>query len=41
MDIVPILIALLAVFGFIAAIAGVESRDGFDRDGVGLDARPR
>jgi hypothetical protein len=41
MDIVPIFISLLAVLGFVAAVAGVESRDGFDHDGVGLDARPR
>ena len=41
MDIISIVIPLLAVFGVIAAVAGVESRDGFDRDGVGLDARLR
>lgn len=26
-------LSILAVFGTVAAIAGVESRDGFDRDG--------
>jgi hypothetical protein len=26
-------LSILAVFGGVAAIAGVESRDGFDRDG--------
>ena len=30
---IPFAVSLLAVLGFVAAIAGVESRDGFDRDG--------
>jgi hypothetical protein len=30
---IPFALAALALFGAIAAIAGVESRDGFDRDG--------
>jgi hypothetical protein len=30
---IPIALSVLAAFGVIAAIAGVESRDGFDRDG--------
>ena len=29
---VPLVLTALAVFGIVAAIAGVESRDGFDRD---------
>jgi hypothetical protein len=33
MDVVPLVLAALALFGTIAALAGVESRDGFDRDG--------
>lgn len=28
--VVPFALALLALFGFVAAIAGVESRDGFE-----------
>jgi hypothetical protein len=38
--IVPLVLSALAVFGIVAAIAGVESRDGFDRDSVDTDARP-
>ena len=30
---IPIALSLLAALGSVAAIAGVESRDGFDRDG--------
>ena len=30
---IPFAVSVLAVFGVVAAIAGVESRDGFDRDG--------
>lgn len=30
---VPIVLSILALFGAIAVFAGVESRDGFDRDG--------
>ena len=30
---IPFAVSLLAVLGFVAAIAGVESRDGFDPDG--------
>ena len=30
---IPFAVSILAVLGTIAAIAGVESRDGFDRDG--------
>jgi len=41
MDVVPFFTTLLAVFGFIAAVAGAESRDGFDRDGAEFDARLR
>jgi hypothetical protein len=29
---VPFVLSALAVFGIVAALAGVESRDGFDRD---------
>jgi len=29
---IPIALSVLAVFGIVAAIAGVESRDGFDRN---------
>ena len=43
MDAIPFVIAVLAVFGFVAAVAGVESRDGFDRDGAfdGFDTHTR
>lgn len=37
--IVPLVLAALAVFGIVAAIAGVESRDGFDRDRLDADAQ--
>ena len=37
---VPLVLSALAVFGIVAAIAGVESRDGFDRDSVDTEARP-
>jgi hypothetical protein len=37
---VPFVLSALAVFGIVAAIAGVESRDGFDRDSVDPEARP-
>jgi hypothetical protein len=30
---IPFALSILAVIGAVAAIAGVESRDGFDRDG--------
>ena len=30
---IPFAVSVLAAIGFVAAIAGVESRDGFDRDG--------
>ena len=30
---IPFALSILAVVGAVAAIAGVESRDGFDRDG--------
>ena len=30
---IPFAVSVLAVLGTVAAIAGVESRDGFDRDG--------
>ena len=30
---IPFAVSILAVLGTVAAIAGVESRDGFDRDG--------
>ena len=30
---IPFAVSVLAVFGVVAAIAGVEIRDGFDRDG--------
>jgi len=30
---IPFAVSVLAAFGALAAIAGVESRDGFDRDG--------
>jgi hypothetical protein len=29
----PLAVSILAAIGAVAAIAGVESRDGFDRDG--------
>ena len=29
---IPFAVSVLAAFGALAAIAGVESRDGFDRD---------
>jgi hypothetical protein len=29
---VPLVLSALAVLGLVAALAGVESRDGFDRD---------
>jgi hypothetical protein len=31
---VPLVLSALAVFGIVAALAGVESRDGFDRDSI-------
>jgi hypothetical protein len=31
---IPFALSILAVIGAVAAIAGVESRDGFDRDGT-------
>ena len=34
---VPFVLAALAVFGIVAAIAGVESRDGFDRERFDVD----
>ena len=37
---VPIVLSALAVFGIVAALAGVESRDGFDRDSVDAEDRP-
>ncbi len=37
---VPFAISALAVFGIVAAIAGVESRDGFDRN-HSFDTRSR
>jgi hypothetical protein len=30
---IPFALSILAIIGGVAAIAGVESRDGFDRDG--------
>jgi hypothetical protein len=36
---VPLVLSALAVFGIVAALAGVESRDGFDRDSVDTEAR--
>lgn len=30
---IPFAVSVLAALGLVAAIAGVESRDGFDRDG--------
>ena len=30
---IPFALSILAVIGTVAALAGVESRDGFDRDG--------
>ena len=36
---IPFALSILAVIGAVAAIAGVESRDGFDRDGW-LDPLP-
>lgn len=40
---IPFALAALALLGAIAAIAGVESRDGFDRDGWhdAIDTRSR
>jgi hypothetical protein len=36
----PIVLSVLALLGIVATLAGVESRDGFDRDGGGrIDAR--
>ncbi|HEU0243695.1 MAG TPA: hypothetical protein VFQ75_07285 [Candidatus Limnocylindrales bacterium] len=35
---VPFVLSALAVFGIVAAIAGVESRDGFDRERFDADA---
>lgn len=45
MDIVLAALSVLAIVGIVAAAAGVESRDGFDRDGrydpvSPLDTRP-
>ena len=37
---VPLVLSALAVLGIVAAIAGVESRDGFDRDSDDTEARP-
>jgi hypothetical protein len=37
---IPFALSILAVLGSVAAIAGVESRDGFDRDSFGADAQP-
>ena len=37
---VPFVLSALAVIGIVAAISGVESRDGFDRDSFGADAQP-
>ena len=37
---VPFVLSALAVFGLVAALAGVESRDGFDRDGLDADRQP-
>ena len=34
---VPFVLSALAVLGLVAALAGVESRDGFDRDGFDVD----
>ena len=34
---VPFVLSALAMFGLVAALAGVESRDGFDRDGFDAD----
>lgn len=33
MDVLTLVMSALALFGIVAAIAGAESRDGFDRDG--------
>jgi hypothetical protein len=40
---IPFALSILAVIGFVATIAGVESRDGFDRDGRddAVDTRSR
>ena len=37
---VPLVLSALAVFGIVAALAGVESRDGFDRDSIDAEDRP-
>jgi hypothetical protein len=37
---IPFALSVLAVLGFVATVAGVESRDGFDRDGT-FDTRDR